>query len=293
MSWARRGLAVLAAVGALEFAIGLFAYRDRPNSEDFAALAAHFASAPAPELVVLADDWLGPLARMHVPALADLRSAARPDLRGVTRVTVVGLSDDWTEPLARELEDMPPPRRIASEKVGPFRVATWEHARPSTLHDGLIARTSTMRARTDEGACRGRGEFRCPEGNIAARTVEVDYRPRRCLALNLRDGARLELELDDVTTGTVLRGHVGFGDFNARLRQDAPIRVEIAVDGEQLARWTVADAQGWWPFAVTTTPGRHRVTTRVFLPLSGTWQGTNYDSTPTRSVCLEWRTLSE
>lgn len=293
MSWARRGLIALGGIGVLELAIGAFAYRDRPDADDFAALAARLDGEARPELVVLADEWLGPLARMFVAALADPASAARPDLRGVTQVTVVGLGDDWSASLTRELEDMPPPRRIASEDVGPFRIATWEHAQPERVLDGLLARAAAVRGRSGEGPCRGRGDLRCGEGNVAARIVEVDYRPRRCLAIDLRDGARLELELDDVATGTMIRGHLGFGDFNARLRQDAPIGLEILVDGEPLARWTVADAQGWWPFAVATTPGRHRVTTRVALPQSGTWQGTSYDPTPTRTVCLEWRTFAE
>ncbi|HET6584142.1 MAG TPA: hypothetical protein VFG69_11850, partial [Nannocystaceae bacterium] len=143
------------------------------------------------------------------------------------------------------------------------------------------------------GRCRGRGELRCAAGTLAIRTAEVEYRPRRCLALAARDGAHVRIERPRATTGDVLRGHVGFSDFNARLRNDSPIALAIEIDGELVARWAVTDAQGWWPFAVATEPGMHDVALVVDVGAGGKWNARGYDANDPRTVCIEARTLQE
>lgn len=88
-------------------------------------------------------------------------------------------------------------------------------------------------------------------------------------------------------------GHLGFADFNARLRNDAPALLELLVDDTLLGRWTISDSQGWAAFAAPTTPGTHDVRLRLTTLLGGSWTEQGYGPQPRRSACLELRALSE
>ena len=123
--------------------------------------------------------------------------------------------------------------------------------------------------------------------------AEVDYRPRRCLELELRDGATVSLRYPAMPTGDVLRGHLAVDDFNARLRSDAPVRLRVSVDGQRMAQWLVSDEQGWWPFAVATEPGTHEVELELSAAVRGTWQRGGYEEGRVHAPCVELRSLQE
>lgn len=292
-TWARRGLAAIVGIAAIEWAMAAWAYRDPLDDDAWAALAADVAGIPADEPVVLATEWLGPSARMHVDAIARLEWLARADLRGWARFHVVGLGAHWSAELASDGEDLAPPQRVAAHEVGPFTITTYEQAAAGVVLDDFAAAVDTLEIADAAGRCRGRGEVRCAGGTLAIRTAEVEYRPRRCIGLDARDGAHLRIARARATTGDVLRGHVGFADFNARLRNDSPIALAIEIDGDTVARWTVTDAQGWWPFAVATEPGVHDVALVVDVGAGGTWSARGYDAAMSRTVCIEARTLQE
>jgi hypothetical protein len=290
--WARRALVGVAAIAAIECAMAVWAYRDPLDDAAWSALAGAVAELPADEPVVLATEWLGPSARMHVPELARLEWLARPDLRGWSRFHTVGFGARWSDELTVDREDSAAPVRTQSRDVGPFTITTYEQG-AGALVESLTTSLDALEVTDANGRCRGRGELRCGEGTVAVRTAEIDYRPRRCLALDVRDGAALRIVRPRATTGDVIRGHVGFGDFNARLRNDAPIAFAIEIDGELAARWTVTDAQGWWPFAVATEPGTHDVAFVVDVGVGGKWNARGYDGADPRTVCFEARTLQE
>lgn len=291
-TWARRALALVVGVAAIEWALAVGAFRDPLDDGAWAALADDLAALPVEEPVVLADEWLGPSARMHVDALAELRSVGRPDLRGWPRFHVVGLGDAWSAELAADREDLPAPVRIDARDVGPFTITTYEQTGAGTIVADVTG-SDRIEVTTDAGRCRGRGELRCSEGTVALRTAEIDYRPRRCLAIDVRDGTHLRIAAPRTATGDVLRGHLGFADFNARLRNDAPVALAIEADGTTLARWTVTDEQGWWPFAVATEAGTHEIAFVIDVGMGGTFGRNGYDAAATRTVCLEARTLQE
>ena len=93
--------------------------------------------------------------------------------------------------------------------------------------------------------------------------------------------------------GTTLRGHLGFADFNSRLRNDAPALLELHIDDTLAGRWTLTDNQGWAAFAARTAPGLHTVRVRLTPLLSGTWTPDGYTQQPARTACLELRALTE
>jgi hypothetical protein len=292
-AWARRALVGVGAIAFLEWILAARSYRDPLDDDAWTALATTIADLPEDEPVVLATEWLGPSARMHVPGMARLEWLARPDLRGWARFHTVGLGDQWSNELASDREDLAAPELVEEHAVGPFTIATYEQRAAGTIVADLLGTTDGLDVADAIGPCRGRGDLRCAAGSVAVRTAEVDYRPRRCLALDVRDGAGIRLARRGVTTGDVVRGHVGFADFNARLRNDSPIALAIEIDGEIAARWTVTDEQGWWPFALATTPGEHDVAFLVDVAVGGIWKGRNHDGGEPRTVCIEARTLQE
>lgn len=147
---------------------------------------------------------------------------------------------------------------------------------------------------SDAGRCPGKqGQWNCKDGRARTRVIEVDYRPRRCLALGFDDGVIARIDLGEVELGNRLRGHVGFGDFNARLRADPTVMLEAWIDDQLMARWLFTDDQGWAPFALATEPGMHELELRVSSTLAGTWQRDGHRSLPTDTVCLEARAFTE
>lgn len=292
-TWARRALVGVCAIAAIEWGMAAWAYRDPLDDVAWSALAVAVDELPRDEPVVLATEWLGPSARMHVPALARLEWVARADLRGWSRFHAIGFGTRWSDELTVDREDLPMATRVESRDVGPFTITTYEQPSAGTLVAELTEPVDALTITDASGRCRGRGQLKCSDGTIAVRTIEVEYRPRRCLALDVRDGAALRIAHSRVATGDVIRGHVGFGDFNARLRNDSPVALAVEVDGEVAARWTVTDMQGWWPFAVATTPGEHDVAFVVDVGVGGRWTARGYDAGDARTVCLEARALQE
>ena len=128
--------------------------------------------------------------------------------------------------------------------------------------------------------------------SLSLSPIELGDHPEPVLAIDLDDGATLEISRR-AELGTTLRGHLGFADFNARLRNDAPALLELFVDDAPAGRFTPTDNQGWLAFAVTTTPGPHTVRVRLTPLLGGTWTEQGYTVQTRRSACLELRALAE
>ena len=294
---ARAALVVLATVAGVEWIAAARAYRTQLGPEAWARAAAALAALPPGEPVLLGTPWLGPSARQHLPALRGWPSLAAPDLYGVPRFHVLGMAGSpragaWSSELQADLGELPAPRLTGADDLGPLRLHHYEQAVAAPLADWL-AEPAALQLRDDRGPCRlSSGTWSCRQGHASVEVVEIGYRARRCLALELEDGATLEVTRPTRLGGT-LRGHLGFADFNARLRNDAPALLELLVDDAVVGRWTLTDSQGWAAFAAPTTPGTHTVRVRVAPLLAGTWTERGYASHPRRVACLELRALPE
>ncbi|MCX4243730.1 hypothetical protein [Paraliomyxa miuraensis] len=292
---ARALLGGVLAVALVEAIASTVVYRPALQPQDWEAAAAAVEALPPDEPVWLGTPWLGPRARLHASRLARWDAVAPADLRGAPRFHVLGLTGDrWAPTLEADREDLPPPTLVGTESLGSLELYTYELPEAGTRLGGFVEDAAELRVELAGSACRGSGRsWKCADGRVELGVVEVDHRPRRCLKLELPDGATVRLRHPGMTTGNVLRGHVGVHDFNARLRSDAPVRVRVVVDGQRVAQWLVTDSQGWWPFAVHTEPGVHDVELELSAAVRGTWQRSGYEAGQAHAPCVELRALQE
>lgn len=281
-------LGCVVVLAAVEWVFAGFAYRSRLSLADWQAVAAAVAALPPDEPVLVADAWLGPSARGHVPALA--RSLGLPDLHGAPRLHVLALGDPLTPTVTDDLAGLAP-EPTGADDLGALTLHHFAAPGASpVLWDILSAPDLAAR---DVRPCRRSGNsWSCKHGRLTIRHAEVGYRPRRCLAVDVADGVTVELQAR-VPLGARLRGHLGFHDFNGRLRDDAPVVVELAIAGVTRARWTITDMQGWAAFELPTSPGPADLTVRVTPLLTGTFTPAGYDPSARRVPCLELRALAE
>ncbi|MFO7562787.1 MAG: hypothetical protein R6X02_09115 [Enhygromyxa sp.] len=285
-------LGLLCALALVETIGAFLAYRERVVEQDWQAIDQLLAGHEGEPLIV-ASEWLGPSARMHLGRARSWDSVAFPDLRGYPRFWLLSHAAErpWTGPLRAELEQLPRPQLLAVHRVGELMLHEYQQEVGALRFSLLDAIESVSTAR---GRCSGAGaEYRCKEGRVGVRVLEVDYRPRRCLALELDDGVMATIDLGERELGDRIYGHVGFGDFNARLRSDPSARVELRINDVIAGRWVFSDDQGWAAFALATVPGRHRVELRIGTTVGGTWQRGKHESSPTNSLCVELRGFDE
>ena len=301
------GAALLALLGvaAVEWIAAARAYRTTLPSSAWRALdqrltelrAVTSEGGRAPPLVLLADPWLGPRGRLELEALRDPASVAPHDLYGVQELTIIARGDDpWTPWLREAWGERPLPTVDHIDRLGPFVL---HHVSAPEADEVLLdlielsqSKPNKIQLRDRFGRCKGtKGRWSCTLGKIASTYAEVAYRPRRCLRFDVGDGAQITLKLAGVELGDHLRGHLGFSDFNARIRSDAPALVEVRIDEQPLASLTISDRQGWAAFELATPPGRHDLEVTVTPTLTGTWGERGYDRRPSHLPCLEMRAL--
>ncbi len=293
-AWPRVLACLLLGLTLAELVLGMFVYRSHVDDDDWDAVRERVEAAAAEGPVLLATSWLSPSARMQLRPMRAWSSIAPPDLRTFSRFFVVGLNEAWSAELEHDREDVRPAELVASERLGALTLHTYEQPMASHLVASLLEPTNELRVGDDHGPCKNSGDtWTCKAGRVQLRAVEIDYRPRRCLAVTADDGTVIRIVRDDVELGNVLRGHVGFDDFNQRLRSDAPVEVSVAVDGTIVGRWLVSDVQGWWPFAVATPAGRHELTITMLVSVRGTWQTRGYQPNSAHEPCIEVRAVQE
>jgi hypothetical protein len=280
-------LGMLCALAVVEMIAAFLGYRTRFHDEQWEAVREIVADDEAP--VIAASEWLGPAARMNLASARTWDAVAFPDLRSFDRFWLLTHARErpWQGRLRAELEELPRPELVAAHRVGELVLHEYEQ---DVAPERFSLLESIDEVRTEKGRCAGdHGRWSCKEGRVAVRTVEVDYRARRCLAIELEDGAMATVELGRLELGDRIHGHLGFADFNARLRADPTARVELWIDGAVAGRWVFTDDQDWAAFALATPPGQHELELRVGTTMSGTWQRDGHRSSPTDIACIEFR----
>lgn len=135
-----------------------------------------------------------------------------------------------------------------------------------------------LTARVEAGSCRVSKdaplEIRCPDqSTLQWEEAEIDYQGKHCLAFRsyTLGSMVLQVQLPSPRGAGRLVGHVGFSDFNARLRSDAALQLRISSGEQVLINQPFSDAQGWAPFQSEAIPAPESSTLpiRIELQLNG------------------------
>lgn len=288
-AYIRKGVLVwIAAIALIESIVAWVVYQPWIQKHDWDVLAAALKGSSSP--VLLSQPWLDPRARMHIATLQDPRDVGLPDPYGDTEFRVVSLGTSWVPPdVQQALRDPSDLSHWQQTHVGPWVIDDYRwsrrHQRIGQLDHPIV--------RTNDGTCRRHGEgWICEDETRVQETwVEVDYQPRRCWSIDGADGVTVSLR-QEMGLGTELRGHLGFHDFNGRLRNDGPAKVEIRIDEQSVYRAIAADASGWQSLLIETTPRREAtIEVHVTISVGGQWGTRGYSTIARRPLCLELRAL--
>lgn len=293
--WARRGLVAVTLIALVEWVLAGRAYRTLAGPSDWQAVATHLQANPGNGPLLLAEPWLGPRARMELALLRSYDVVAPPDLHGTPQYRVLSLVDNGPGSyVAQDSRDLPPAQVEAVHSLGAFTLTDYRNAQAGQRvgSPNLLAGAG-LRVRDDRGRCRPSGSgYACRRGKVVQEVLEIDFRPRRCVSMRVQDHTTVRFELPEVELGDRLRGHLGFADFNARLRSDAAVTLDIAIDGQTHTSALFSDEQGWAAFELDTTPGVHALEVRVTTAVQGVWNDAGYQGRPSHVPCIELRALA-
>lgn len=265
------GLGLLAA---WESGRGLWLDADRIAEQDIASMAQHLEAVQAP--TVAHRSWMEPSLRHWFPQLADPRNfaAAAPET----------WSEFWTIGHRSDPSTLDPPQNAALQEEirhGALIARKWQRE----LGTNTIAVLGSgdqgiqnLRVSVDQGQCRisktNPLKVRCPDqSSLSWELTEIDYQSRLCLAYRTfsLSPIQIEFEVPWPSPESSLLGHVGFSDFNARLRSDAAVSVQVFGDNTLWIDQPLSDAQGWAALShpiPAPPPGKSKLAIRARLLLN-------------------------
>jgi hypothetical protein len=228
-----------------------------PSARDWEAVRALVSREARPgDAVVLSPPW-AERARELLPSTVPVLARARwsgEDLVGVRRAWLVSLPRAPGFSWDAELDLLERASRTApADRVGAFEVALLELAYPTIPLAFLPDKLAGARVSLGDAPCEAdaEGRFRCDApapAEVAREVREVAGSPRPCLSATFQGGAALEIGLQPVRVGRVVRGHVGaLGGGPV-----GPVRVAVVLDGDEAGAAEVAGA-GFLPFQIDTT----------------------------------------
>jgi hypothetical protein len=241
--WSRRWRPLLGTVPALaialiavwEIAAAARAGHDVPGPDDWQAAAAELRRHHQPdELIVVAPRWLDPTLRLHLGDRIPIEMAARMDAAGYGTI--------WE--LSARGERAPEAAGLRPEQSWRFGALTLRRYRQQPA-----------RAVYDFAAHLADAEV---GGAVARRPQvvleEVGFAPRRCIRVVPRPDGTASITYRGVTLGRRLVGYVGLADVFTRRDVRAPGRLEVSVDGAEVATVTAGVDDGWVRFEAVTEP---------------------------------------
>jgi hypothetical protein len=279
-------LALILGVGVVELGMAASSYRSTISDADFTALATALESHPD-RRVRLGSPWLDSRLRQHLNSEQRLGLASPDELGGRALFVVVATGE---EPRGVQLQG----EALSRERFGGLELLTYAGPGPSMSVDWLDA---DLEISLNGKNCRARKrkagrEWRCGGANIRTDVIEVAYRARRCFSGSTTGGQTLRIAPATTPLGArLLRGHIGFGDFNARLRSDAVADLRVYSGSELRAQFGASDDQGWRPFEVEIENGQ-KPSVELRISDSGTFGSTGKLESKDRHIfCLELRSF--
>jgi hypothetical protein len=220
---ARLAAAALVIVAVWEIAVLVSAGRAAPSRADWEAVAAAIPATIGPDqLIVFAPRWIDPVGRRWLGSRLSLEHAARMDTaryREIWEVSVRGHA-------APDVEGLPP----SSERTfGPIRLRRFAREAPPMVIWSLT------------------------EGR---RICEIDFEPRLGLVIPLRHAfAMARRPLGQVPLGSELQVYAGLDDYKKRSVNRATARIQVLIDGDEVAHGVLGNDTGWVALPPVATQG--------------------------------------
>ena len=259
------GLVALLALGSWE-TFAPFAHRAAtPSSSDWAATVAQLRTERDSEdaAILIAPDWLAPLARFHLGPLVPLAMATLSDVDRFGRIFELSLKGHrhrWLQ------------RRTAIKQFdhGSLRLSLFQQTAAQIRYDFTekVAHASVT-VGPPRTPCAKRGErFVCNARAgwnwVGPHLAEVAHRPYRCVYAHPVQGKRLRISFERVPLGDQIIAYTGIDDFDNRKKAEGQVRLQVFV-GDRMAGAIVH--QNSWPWhrvEIDTRPEANRLATVYF-----------------------------
>lgn len=201
--------------------------------------------------------WIEPSLRSWFPQAARPSAYARPTAQDLPVFWTIGHRSD-----PDSITFAPDAQLVTTRTHGALVARKWEqpmapHTLASLGQSPLVIKD--LQARVAQGRCKIRSrvplEIQCPDqSSLSWQRSEIGYKPRTCLRYKSSQLGPLTLSFKLAQAAQRVRGHVGFNDFNARLRSDAALQVILESQGQVLINQPFSDAQGWAPLEAALDP---------------------------------------
>ena len=242
---------VLSTLGLVETIVTAQVYQPIATTSQWQKLEKAVANSGRPLFVTA--PWLSLLVRSNYPKLAErlvADSALRSEEAHYWLLRAHGTSDK-DHPEQRALDQASWGTPLETLRFGGLELVAFQ-TRQNRWHNLAPSPAIPDSVELDNNSCRLlASRWDCPGQEISIGWTEVDYEAKRCWRLNLSEPTSLHLQLRAPEIGDnrqlALIGHIGFGDFNARLRHEIAAQVRLSSQVRETT-FVASDSQGWQAF---------------------------------------------
>lgn len=275
--WRRWAFAVVPVAGVLELGLHVSQTHGAPSDADWerAKLEINLTAKPE-DLVVVAPDWVDPLAREKLgEEILTIEREARPDDTRFARALELSMR-------GKHQPEFSTWKQVATKDVGPFVLTTYENPAPVKVIDDLLGHMASGKmkvyrvsspdglgwgtpcARQQLGSESGNigfgpaipgDRFVCNGGEYVGITVlaDLDYVPHRCFLAPPPGNAAIRVELSEVHFGKALHGHHAISVHAERDLTGAPVNITFRSGPKVIGKFVHRDGDGWKGFEADTT----------------------------------------
>jgi hypothetical protein len=243
--------ALVALLALVETGVALTARSRVAGDDDWRAAAAEVRAEFAPgDLIAFAPYWADQIGRAHLGDLVGVEMAGRSDADRYARVWEVSIRGARAPETATA-------RLVRESRHGRVRVALYEKPSVHVVWD-FTAHADEARVTQSSGAvdtpCYGDvgSGFRCVGSRVERRTLEIDYRPRRGLLVPVDGGRVTHVAFAEAPLGATLVVYAGMHDYFARKNGAGLVDFAVSVDGRELLRTRIGNADNWRRFDLDT-----------------------------------------
>ncbi len=273
--WKRWAFAIVPAVGVIELVLHVAQTHGAPSDADWDRARLEIAlTTKSEDLVVVAPDWVDPLAREKLgEEILTIEREARPDDTRFPRAIELSMR-------GKHLPELQQWKVSATKDVGPFVLTTYENPAPVKVIDDLLSHMASRKIKVfrldgpdglrrecsrqllgSESGNIGFGpavpadRFVCQGGEFVGISVvpDLDYVPHRCFFAPLPGNAVVRVEFSEVHFGKALHGHHGISVHAERDLTGAPVSLLFRSGSKVLGKYVHRDGDGWKGFEADTS----------------------------------------